>query len=304
MKLSKQERIAALIVAVIVILAVGIFVFIKPRFEAIGTTTATLNTKQQEYVDALAKQATKDGLKDQVLDAYERGEHLADMFFPELTAYQADQEFRAFLSQCKANVIVEQLDVGEPSTTTLGTSFYTPTEVEYDLKTYVTQGLETSEEELAFQNRRQTLQDALGAAQTIGSISIDFTVSALEQEELIKFCDEVNEYFKDENGTSTRKAVMLGGATFTYPLIETKYEKICDEILTKADEDGNKALYKNAGQTYSPENTASGTGEENEENSVVVTDYLFSLSTNVTFLSVERMLDPTDQLDAQDGIIF
>ena len=308
MKLSKQERIAAFVIAIIVILAVGIFVFIKPRFEAIGTTTATLTTKQQEYVAALEKQSTKDGLKTQVLDAYEQGEHLADMFFPELTTYQVDKEFRAFLEQCEANVIVENLNVSEPGTTTLSTSFYTPTEVTYDLKTYVTQGMETDEEELAAQNRRQILQNALGAAQTIGSISVDFTVSAIDQDELLKFCDEVNEYFKDENGTPTRKAIILGGASFSYPLIEEKYDELATKILDEAEAEGNKALYKNAGQTYVPENNGAVSGEASEgdksEESLSVSDYLYSLSTQITFFSVERMIDPTDQLDAQDGIVY
>lgn len=303
MKLSKQERIAALVIAIIVILAVGIFVFIKPRFEAIGTTAATLNTKQQEYVTALEKQATKDDLKTQVMDAYEQGEHLADMFFPELTTYQADNEFREFLKQCKANVIVEAISVEEPSTTTLGTSFYTKNDVVYDLKTYVTQGLETSEEELAAQARLQRLQDALGGAQTIGSTTISFTVSALEQEELIKFCDEVNSYFKDENGTTTRKAMLLGGAEFSYPLLEKEYEDLVTEIQEKGDQDGTRALYKNAGRT-APADESAGEAAANKEETLSVTDYLYSLSTKITFLSVERMLDPTDQLDAQDGIVY
>lgn len=303
MKLSKQERIAALVIAIIVILAVGIFVFIKPRFEAIGTTAATLNTKQQEYVTALEKQATKDDLKTQVMDAYEQGEHLADMFFPELTTYQADNEFREFLKQCKANVIVEAISVEEPSTTTLGTSFYTKNDVVYDLKTYVTQGLETSEEELAAQARLQRLQDALGGAQTIGSTTISFTVSALEQEELIKFCDEVNSYFKDENGTTTRKAMLLGGAEFSYPLLEKEYDALVTEIQEKGDQDGTRALYKNAGRT-APADESAGEAAANKEETLSVTDYLYSLSTKITFLSVERMLDPTDQLDAQDGIVY
>lgn len=304
MKLSKQERIAALIIAIIVILAVGIFVFIKPRFEAIGTTAATLNTKQQEYVTALEKQSTKDGLKTQVMDAYEQGEHLADMFFPELTTYQADQEFRAFLAQCKANVIVESIQVSEPSTTTLGTSFYTQEEVVYDLKTYVTQGLETSEEELAAQNRLQILQDALGGAQTIGSITVEFTVSALEQEELIKFSDEINSYFKDENGTTTRKAILLNGAEFSYPLIDNEYDALVEELNAKGEEDGTKALYKNAGKTMPATESNGESAANNSDDTLSVSDYLYSLSTSVTFFSVERMLDPTDQLDAQDGIVY
>ena len=306
MKLSKQERIAALVIAIIIILAVGIFMFIKPRFETIGTTAATLATKQTELDAAIAKRETKDDLKTQVMDAYEKGEHLADMFFPELSTYDAEKEFRDFLAQCKANVIVESVNVSEPGTTTLDTSFYQKNDVTYDLKTYVTQGLDTTEEELAAQNRLQVLQDALGGAQTIGSTTIDFSVTALDQEELLKFCDEVNEYFKEENGTSTRKAIMLDGVVISYPLVEQEDEQIVAELTEKAETDGTKALYKNAGLPVpaSDGSSASSGTEAGGDEKISVSDYIYTVSTKITFFSVERMLDPTDQLDAQDGIVY
>ena len=83
MKLSKQERIGAFIIAIIIILALGVFLFIKPRFETIQSTTATLESKQQELTAALEKQSTKGPRRDQVLDAYKQGATLADMVFPE-----------------------------------------------------------------------------------------------------------------------------------------------------------------------------------------------------------------------------
>ena len=306
MKLSKQERIGTFVIAVIIILVVGIFVFIKPRIEAIGTTTQALENKQQEYSTALEKQATKDGLKTDVLNAYETGEHLADMFFSELTTYDADMEFRAFLEQCEADVIVESMSVQQPGVTTLKPTYFTEPTVEYALKTYVTQDVEATEEELAAAARLEVLTNTLGGAQDVGSITIDFTVKAIDIDELIKFCDEVNSYFKDENGTMTRKAMKLGGVTLEYVLLDQEYDTLVTELNTDAEEAGTTELYKNAGYTptTTTADTAATTSTEVKESAPSVDDYLYSLSTNITFYSVERMQNPTDQLNAQDEIVF
>lgn len=318
MKLSKQERIGAFIIAIIVILALGVFLFIKPRFETIQSTTATLESKQQELTAALEKQSTKGPLRDQVLDAYKQGETLADMFFPELCNYDAEAEFRAFLAQCESNVLVESLSVSSPGTSTLTATFYENSEVTYALKSYVTQGLEPTEEELAAENRQHILSETLGSGQTVGSTTITFTVNAIDQEELMKFCDEVNSYVKDEHGTPTRKALMIGGISMEFDDIQEEYDAIAKEIQEKADEQALAALIKNAGvspkdQPNSPNtpnsenqdpndpNNPNNTDEENDN--WVITDYIYGLETTITFYSVEHMQDPTEQLDQQDNTI-
>ncbi len=310
MKLSKQERIGAFIIAIIIILALGVFLFIKPRFETIQSTTATLESKQQELTAALEKQSTKGPLRDQVLEAYRQGETLADMFFPELCNYDAEAEFRAFLEQCESNVLVESLSVSSPGTSTLTATFYTPPEVTYALKSYVTQGLEPSEEELAAENRQLILSEALGSGQTVGSTVITFTVNAIEQEELLKFCDEVNSYVKDEHGTPTRKALMIGGISMEYAELQEEYNEIIEEIQTRADTDATTALYRNAGlpvPARQPEATTPNTENPNDPNAqeeLSLSDTIYSLSTTITFYSVEHMQDPTEQLDQQDNMVI
>lgn len=308
MKLSKQERIGAFVIAIIVILALGIFLFIKPRFEAIQSTTATLAEKQKEYIAAKEKSGTKGPLRDQVLDAYKQGETLADMFFPELCNYDAEAEFRAFLKQCESKVLIESLTVSEAGTSTLSPSYYEKSEVAYALKSYVTQGLEPTEEELAAANRQQVLRDALGEGQTVGSTTISFTVSAIDQEELMNFCDEVNSYFKDEHGTPTRKAIMIEGMTMEYRLLQQEYDDMVDEIQEKAVKDATAAIYKAAGLTQPPPDpneapASPNEGENAEDKQPTVSDYIYSVSTSITFYSVEHMQDPTEQLDQQDNTI-
>ncbi len=308
MKLSKQERIATIVVLLLVILGVGIFVFIMPAIDGLSATQKNLDNKQAEYQTVTEKQARKKGLRTQIEEAYSDGEHMADMFFPELTSYEADEAMRAFLAQCEANIIVEDLTVEDPTTGTLSPYFYAPEDVVYDLKTYATQGAEPSEEEAKHEARIRELEAQLGAAQTIGASTVTFDVSAIDRSELLKFADEVNNYIINENGNSTRKAIILNGMSFSFPEVEKKYDDLVSEINEDAEEAGRRALEEETGkssgdssQSSSEETTGEGQENVNDEK-VDVTDYVYTVSTSITFYSIERMQDPKSQLDAQDGI--
>ncbi len=301
MKLSKQERIGVLIIAVILILGLGIWLFIVPKFESVSQSNITLDSKTQELKTAQEKAATKDQLKEQVLAAYEAGENLADMFFEEMTHYQADEEFRAFLDQCKTNIYVADMSVGEPTVSTLAPTYFEKQEVEYALKTYVTQGVEPTEAELATAKRWETVRNILGTSQDVGSISVDFEVVALTPEEIIAFCDEVNDYVKKENNKDTRKAVMISGLSVTYIENENLYDELIEEIELEAADKALDALYKEMNMKRPVDETANQPAtEEEEEATLSVTDYIYSLSATITFYSVERMQDPADQLEAQE----
>ncbi len=310
MKLSKQERIGALIIIIIIILGLGAWLFVKPKIEDISTSRKSLEAKKQEYNAAVEQQQRKAPLRDQIIEAYQNGEHMADMFFPEMTSYEADAAFREFLSQCTAKVIVQDLTVGEPGTATLGTQFFTPAEVSYDLKTYATQGIEIDEQTAAKNARRDVLRAALGNSQTIGASQVQFTVSAIDRDELVKFMDEVNSYFKDENGNSVRKAIKVNGLTLDYWEVTDKYDKLIEELNKTMEEAGRAALTAATGLP-TQDTTQQGSGstvnepggsQNNKQEIAGVTDYIYSWSDTMTFYCIERMQDPTPQLDAQDGI--
>ncbi|MCM1168133.1 MAG: hypothetical protein NC401_19285 [Ruminococcus sp.] len=309
MKLSKQERIGALIIIIIVILGLGAWLLVKPKIEDIGTSKKSLEAKQTEYNQAVEQQQKKAPLREQIIEAYQSGEHMADMFFPEMTSYEADAAFREFLSQCTAKVVVQDLTVGDPGTATLGTQFFTPSSVSYDLKTYATQGLETDEETAARNARREVLQSTLGNAQTIGASQVNFTVTAIEREELVKFMDEVNSYFRDENGNSVRKAIKVNGLTLDYWEVTEKYDALVEELNKTMEEAGRAALTAATGlptQDTTQQGTATTVTEpdnqQNAQENAGITDYIYSWSDTMTFYCIERMQDPTPQLDAQDGI--
>ena len=304
MKLSKQERIATIVILILVILGVGIFVFIKPAIDGLSSTQKNLDNKQAEYKADVEKAGRKADLRTDIEKAYEEGEHMADMFFPELASYEADEAMRAFLAQCKANVVVEQLEVEEPTTAILSPYFSVSEEVVYELKSYATRGVEPDEAETRRLERLAQLQSALGSAQTIGASTVSFTVSAIDREELLKFADEVNNYIVKENNKDTRKAIMLNGMSFKCPEVDKEYDAKIAEINSEAEKVGKEALERETGEA-ADNPTASAENPENtseKDAKVNVSECIYKVDTSITFYSIERMQNPKSQLDKQDGV--
>lgn len=311
MKLSKQERIGVLIIAVIIILGLGIFFFIVPKFNEMSDAQKKLDSKNKEYQQVIAKADTKDSLKDDIITAYKEGQDLADMFFEEMTTYQADQELRAFLDQCKEkkiNVVVESLDVTPPAVSTLSLSFFEEPEITYNLKTYATQGQTASDDELEAAARRLQMMTALSATQDVASISVSFKAIAENPDEMMKFVDAINEYTKSEDGKQVRKAMMLNELRLNYPEVEEKYNEMLtelqEEISKRSDEElkkqwGDDAAVDDEEEDEIPLNP--NEEEEEKEGTKSVSDSIYSIDATITFYSVERMQDPTDLLDAQDA---
>lgn len=315
MKLSKQEQIGLLIIVAVVILALGGFLIFKPKVEETVRSKQAMQEKQKEFNEKNAEAEKMGPLRTQIMEAYEQGAHMADMFFTEMKPYETDNMLREFLenrsytkpgntsAEDKAEVLIEQLTVTEPEVVELSPIFPTTTSTNYPLKEFATQG---STNVSASQARNALLQEALGQSQRLSATTISLSISAISQDELIKFTDEINNFMRDEGGTKTRKAMMASGIAITYPDITNKYEKLVKELTEEAKEAGIAELEKNTGLTVGKNNNTSSNvptvdpGSEETKENAVVSDYLYSWETTLTFYSIERMQDPTPVLEAQD----
>lgn len=335
MKLSKQERIAAIFVIIAVIIVAGVFLFIKPNIETINTTKATLANKKAEYEADLEKAGTKDDLKQEILTAYDTGKNLADMFFPELKSYEVDQQVRAFLEQCDAEIVVESLTVSEAGTAGLSASMFTPPQVEYALKTYVNQGNTNSMLNDLGLIRQALIVASLGEAQTIGASTAQFSVKAKTQEAMLAFADAVNNYEMEENGKMVRKAVEINSISFTDEATTLLYNERAEgngnvtartipnatpraaadpNTSAPADNNNTSAPAANNNNTSAP---AEGNGNANGNSNSNSTDTstttpgtetkpvsedqkYFEMQCTMTFYSIERMSDPVETLTEQD----
>lgn len=308
MKLSKQERIGALIILAVVILALGAFLLIKPKFEEIGSMQTTLASKQTQLAADKATAERKPGLRTDIEAAYQQGEHLADMFFPELKSYEADDEFRAFLAQCDLPVVVESLTVNEPGTSDLGVSFFTPEGVEYALKTYVSQGVESSDLDDRNSKRMAALQAALENPETIGSSEVEFSVSALSYDDIIAFADEINNYMIKEgsDGKEIRKAISVNGISVPYEGLNAIYDAYVTASTDAMEGIGEAALIEVLAANVDPNiNLPLATAPEPlapDLTEVEIPSY-FTYTATLRFYSIERMQNPKDILDEQDGIV-
>lgn len=313
MKLSKQERIGLLIIIAVVILALGGFLIFKPKVESSIASKKAMQEKQKEFNEKNEEAAKMEPLKQQILEAYDRGSHMADMFFTEMKPYETDDMFREFLEnrsytkpgnnspEKKAEVLIEELTISEPEVVELEPIFREASSTNYPLKEFATQGSSDVSPAAA---RNALLQAALGGTQQLSATTINLTISAISQDELIKFTDEINNFMRDEAGTATRKAMMASGIAITYPEVTTKYEDLVEELIEKAQEAGKTELEKNTGlrvkdqQTSTNVPTALPGTEEGEE--AIVADYVHQWETTLTFYSIERMQDPAPILEAQD----
>ena len=312
MKLTKQERIAVLVIAVIILLVLGVIFFIVPKFNEIGTDSASLVNKQKELAAAVERAGTKDQLGQDIITAYDEGRNIADMFFEEMQPYEADDEIREFIQYCKdngVNIAVDSLSIGSPSVSSLGVNFFTEPEVVYDLKTYATQGQQETEEELAAAARTALLKSALSSTQTVGSISVSFTVTTLNDEDMLKFVDIVNNYVKQENGNNVRKAIRLSsGYSVTYSEVQEKYSELVSDLSEKASKDAAAQIKKDTGENVVIDNTGNDAAanddankEDEEKKDSSFEGNTRQMTVTLTMYSIERMQDPTDQLAAQDA---
>ncbi len=322
MKLSKQERIGVLIIAVVIILVLGVIFFVVPKFDEVGASRVNLENKQKEYQAAVDKAAGRDGLKQSIIDAYEKGRDSADMFFTEMTPYELDNEVRAFIDYCKKNkleILVEDMTVTQAGVEALSISFFedTPT-AQYDLKIYAQQGQAQTEEQIAAANRKNILMSALATSQNVAASKASFQFATLSAEDYIKFVDLVNNYEKTENGKKIRKALTVNGLNIAYEDVMEEYADIMDEIEADvlSDVDGVLKDYakehdfeadidENKDKPADGNTPAAGTDankeDEDEDDKKGIEDILQTYSVTLTFYCVERMQDPTELLDAQDA---
>lgn len=236
MKISKQEQILIVVFLVAAILGVGIFVFVLPNFNTIGTNNQQLAAVQSESdeLDVHLQHATT--IDEEITTAYNEGKDLANRFFDDLTEYEADEIIRKFISKGK-NITVEGLSISPFSTQALSVSVFVPTEVSYPLKDFANTVVETPEDaqtdisKLSTRERvmyAKQLQSALLAASepvSVGSITVSFVAHSDKLQNLHDFADLLytgvyDDNLKDAKGNKIGKAVSI--STLTYQMEESK----------------------------------------------------------------------------------
>lgn len=210
MKISKQEQILIVVFLVAAILGVGIFVFVLPNFNTIGTNNKQLADvlSESQELDVHLQHATT--IDTEITDAYNEGKDLANRFFDDLTEYEADEIMRKFIANGK-DITIDGLTISPFSTQALSVSVFSPTEVTYPLKDFANTVVETPDKETDFSKLStrelvmyaKKLQATLLAASepvTVGSVTVAFTAHSNKLQNLHDFADLLYSGVYEKNG--------------------------------------------------------------------------------------------------------
>lgn len=135
MKLSYRDKVILLTFSIILILAVGIFVFIKPLKEDIKVETTKRNTAQSEKNKVDDKLKEIPNMKESILSIHEEVSAIAKQYSASKEDFELDQYIQAKLNDSKV-FVNESLLLNEAQLTNITYYYYTPTVLQYSLKTY------------------------------------------------------------------------------------------------------------------------------------------------------------------------
>jgi hypothetical protein len=212
MKFGYRERVVLLIASVIIILGVGFFVFIKPKYDqmkdskkACETAETNWNTKKATFDKIPTMQET---IKTRYQKAYDQSLYFTD----EMDATELDQFLQEKFMNTEENILYKtkldgSLSVTDEATQGLSFYYYTPSIVTYPL--YEAADLNGSyAKETAKKLYEPTVLMAKGA-QTVGGANASFTVR-ISKKDAFAFIDGVRDY-----AIKNKDAMQITSLTFS-----------------------------------------------------------------------------------------
>lgn len=243
MNLTKLEKTVIIILVVGGILAAGIFFFDLPAYQGIETANKNLDkmkSQRQEIEEQLAREATID---DEISGARKDAESLEGDFYPDLTTYEAVEIVLAYLKDCE--MTTDAVTVSPMSTANLSLSYFVPSEVIYDLKTYSKAAHGKDEDallegEFLDKNKRYSI-----SASSLTEIRITDTESG-EVVERSKYTDTMKEAYIEAvcryaAASTSRQTVGMTNVNLTVKGTYENYLKFLDYVF-----DIERATYMNS----------------------------------------------------------
>jgi len=237
MKLNYRERIILIIAIVVVIFGVGIFVFIKPKYEQMKTSKELFEKLDKEWKTQLTKFQDIPERQNIVRDTYKKGLDISQHFTNEMTSVEMDEYIQSLLNTeetIKNKASVRQSNnVTDEQTTSIGYFYYTPNIVTYPL--YEAADLDGSLAKEAAEKLKESNILAARKSQTISDGEQTFTIR-IKYQDLMTFLDKVNEEAKSRDDAMLITGIKVDGADFNDGVPGQKKD---DDAQANDDEDEN-----------------------------------------------------------------
>ncbi len=216
MKLGYRDRIILLIVMVIVVFAIGIFAFIKPKWEELDTNKRTLETEQSEWDKQLINFERINTLRDNINKRYDESLTLCEGFTDEMDSTELDQ----FLQEKFINIeqfIKNDMEldgastISDMGTATLAYYYYTPSIVTYPL--YEAADFDGSLAEAAQQKCKESIILSARTSQIVGNGNASLTFKVTKQDTM-DLIDAVHKYAVENKDAMLLQSVNITDIDF------------------------------------------------------------------------------------------
>lgn len=243
MKFGYRDRIVLLIVVIVVIFGVGIFAVIRPTWEKLNTNKEIKKNLESEWTQKLHEFSMIPRRQEIINEKYEVGTKLAAEFTDEMDSVTLGK----FLQDKFINIdkfredevqVIDSVQLGDKSTSSLSYYYYTPSIITYPLYEYA--DLDGSLAEAAAEKMKESNLLGARAAQTVGSSASSISLT-INREDTMALLDAVNQYAKDHKDTMMIETVGLKDAEFNEKYLEGEEQpqQQAAPAEPELDEDGN-----------------------------------------------------------------
>lgn len=236
MKLGYRDRVVLIVAIIVVILGIGIFVFIKPKWEALNKNKELLKAAQEEWDAKLIEFDRIEPKQKTINKRYEESLKIAEEFTDEMDSVQLEEfiqnQFMNTEKFTEDGVTVKQaLTVTDEVPATLGYYYYIPNIVTYPL--YESADLDGS---LALAAATKLLESNIlsaRTAQSVGTGTSTFTVE-INREDTMALLDAVKQYADSHKDAMMISSIAIKDITFNEDLAEDENGQ-----PQQVDEEGN-----------------------------------------------------------------
>jgi hypothetical protein len=262
MKFGYRDRIVLLIACVVIILGIGIFVFIKPKYEKMRKDEKSLKDERDSWALKLDDYAGIPKYQKSIQEKRDDANTIALNFTDEMDATKLDQFLQENFLNTEKNIQYDTklqgaLSVSDESATSVGYYYYTPNIVSYPLMEYA--DLDGSLQKALDEKRADQAVFGTRAVQSVGVGNANFAVK-ISKENCMEFIDAVRKFAEDHsdamilnsvsiedikfNGGKTVERDKDGKLTGTRPEnLPDKYKDVKDEDLGYSNVNFNYSVY-------------------------------------------------------------
>lgn len=227
MKFGYRDRIALLIICVVIILGIGIFVFVKPKYEKLQKSEKALKDASDAWDLKLAQFEGIQKLQDYIKEKRQASYDISKNFTDEMDAVQLDKFLQENFLNTDKNIqyktrLQSALNVSDEGSTAIGYYYYTPSIVTYPLVEYA--DLDGSLEKATAEKRAESDLLSSRSPQAVGVGNASFTVR-ISYDNCMEFIDAVKAFANDHKDAMILNSISFDDCKFNgYQTVERDEE--------------------------------------------------------------------------------